>query len=169
MDSETYLCSTCGQAHPGLPLAYGADAPAHWYGMDEAEQAQRWELTPDAAILDGCHFFIRGRLELPIAGHHEPFSWDVWVSLSAESFARTEAMWNVEGREREPPCFGWVSTTLPGYPSTLNLRSRVHTRPVGLAPFVELEPTEHPLAVEQRRGITWDRVREIAAQVQAGG
>jgi hypothetical protein len=41
----------------------------------------------------------------------------------------------------------------------------VHTRPVGERPFVELEPTEHPLAVEQRTGITLDRVREIAATV----
>jgi hypothetical protein len=43
----------------------------------------------------------------------------------------------------------------------LNLKTRVHTRPVGLRPFIELEPTEHPLAVEQQNGITLARVKEI--------
>jgi hypothetical protein len=32
-------------------------------------------------------------------------------------------------------------------------------------PFIELEPTDHPLAIEQRTGISWERVREIAELV----
>jgi hypothetical protein len=34
--------------------------------------------------------------------------------------------------------------------------------PVGQRPLVELEPTEHPLAVEQRQGISMQRVQAIA-------
>jgi hypothetical protein len=49
------------------------------------------------------------------------------------------------------------------YPTTLNLALNVHTRPIGQRPFLEVEPTDHPLAVEQREGITLDRVREINA------
>lgn len=30
-----------------------------------------------------------------------------------------------------------------------------------MAPYVELEPTDHPLAIEQRNGITLERVKEI--------
>ena len=71
-------------------------------------------------------------------------------------------MWEVEGRENEPPYFGWLSTALPLYPETLHLKTNVHTRPLGQRPFVELEPTGHPLAVEQREGITMARVQEIA-------
>jgi hypothetical protein len=37
----------------------------------------------------------------------------------------------------------------------------VHLRNDGIRPYVELEPTSHPLAVEQRLGITLDRVAEI--------
>ncbi|MYX38659.1 DUF2199 domain-containing protein [Streptomyces sp. SID8377] len=44
-------------------------------------------------------------------------------------------------------------------------RTNAHTRPVGTRPLMELEPTDHPLAVEQRTGITQDRVREIAMAV----
>jgi hypothetical protein len=38
----------------------------------------------------------------------------------------------------------------------------VHTQPVGERPLIELEETEHQLAVEQHHGITMSRVREIA-------
>jgi hypothetical protein len=65
--------------------------------------------------------------------------------------------------QREQPYFGWLSTELPLYqPSTLSLKARVHTQPVGQRPFIEVEPTDHPLAVEQRTGITLARVQEIA-------
>ncbi len=35
-----------------------------------------------------------------------------------------------------------------------------------MAPYVELEPTEHPLAIEQRNGITLERVKEIQEMIQ---
>ena len=57
--------------------------------------------------------------------------------------------------------FGWLSSILPTYPSTLHLKTHVHTRPIGIRPLIELEPTDHPLAREQRMGITWERVLEI--------
>jgi hypothetical protein len=41
------------------------------------------------------------------------------------------------------------------------LKTDVHLRPLNKRPLVELEPTDHPLAVEQRNGITMARVREI--------
>ncbi|MCI4339810.1 MAG: DUF2199 domain-containing protein, partial [Thermoplasmata archaeon] len=40
-------------------------------------------------------------------------------------------------------------TSLPLYPDTLLLKTHVHTRPIGQRPFVELEPTDHPLSVER--------------------
>ncbi|MGK5025149.1 DUF2199 domain-containing protein [Janthinobacterium sp. RB2R34] len=36
----------------------------------------------------------------------------------------------------------------------------VHIRDNGLRPCIELQPTEHPLAMEQRNGITVERVAE---------
>jgi hypothetical protein len=45
------------------------------------------------------------------------------------------------------------------------LKTNARTRPVGKRPLIELEPTDHPLAVEQRTGITQDRIREIAIAV----
>jgi hypothetical protein len=63
----------------------------------------------------------------------------------------------------EPPYFGWLSNKLPGYPNTLNLKTTVQSKNVNWRPYIRLEPTEHPLAVEQRNGISSARVQELAA------
>jgi len=160
--ADGYICKSCGEFHAGLPLSYGADAPVYWSSIPIQEREQRGELSTDQCVIDDEYFFVLGRLELPVIGTPELFSWLVWVSLGEENFARMHELWNTEGRESEPPYFGWLSTSLPCYPDTLSLKTHVHTRPIGMRPFIELEATDHPLAVEQRTGITMQRVQEIA-------
>ncbi|MFO0865350.1 MAG: DUF2199 domain-containing protein [Gemmataceae bacterium] len=163
-----WKCASCGQWHDDLPLAFGPPAPAIWYTIPEAEREQRAMLSSDMCLIDEQHGFIVGNLELPIIGSDQRFSWDVWVSLSLPNFKRAFQLWEQQGRESEPPYFGWLSTHLPGYPETLHLKTMVHTREVGRRPRIVLEPTDHPLAIEQRQGITMSRVQEIAALVLHG-
>ncbi|MFD3869359.1 DUF2199 domain-containing protein [Streptomyces sp. NPDC058623] len=143
-------------------MNYTAQAPAGW---DAAlADAEGCLLSSEQCVINAQHYFVKGMIEIPVIGSAEVFSWGVWVSLSPENFSRTADLWNTPGRESESPYFGWLTTDLRLYPrTTLNLKTRVHTRPVGERPSVELELTDHPLAVEQRTGITLDRVREIAA------
>ncbi|WP_433543727.1 DUF2199 domain-containing protein (plasmid) [Streptomyces sp. CA-294286] len=159
-----FLCSGCGAHHPELPMNYAAEAPAAW---DPAfADADDCLLSSDQCVIRAQHYFVKGLIEIPVIGSDEVFSWAVWVSLSRENFSRAADMWNTTGREAEAPYFGWLTTDLSAYsPTTLHLKTHVHTRPVGERPLVELEPTDHPLAVEQRTGITRHRVREIAAAV----
>jgi hypothetical protein len=163
-----FTCRSCGKYHAELPMHYGAEAPLAWYAIPAAQRKRRCVLSADQCIIDGRHYFMVGNLEIPVRRVKEPFSWGVWVSLSARNFARACELWERPGREKEPPYFGWLSTALPGYPDTINLKTQVHTREVGRRPFIELEPTDHPLAVEQREGITRSRVREIAELVLHG-
>lgn len=163
-----WRCRCCGEVHGELPMHYGAPAPALWFTIPEAEREERALLSSDMCLIDGQHGFIVGNLEIPVLDADEHFSWDVWVSLSLPNFKQAFKLWEQAGRESEPPYFGWVSTSLPGYPETLNLKSHVHTRAVGRRPRVELEPSDHPLAVEQRQGITLARVQEIAELVLHG-
>lgn len=165
MPPKGYHCRACGTFHDDLPLHYGAPAPYVYFTIAEEQRDERALLSSDQCVIDDEHFFIVGNVDIPIIGSAELFSWDVWVSLSEKNFARASDLWTTPGRESEPPYFGWLSTLLPGYPSTLSLKTHVHTREVGRRPFVELEPTDHPLAVEQRTGITWERVQEIAELV----
>ena len=61
----------------------------------------------------------------------------------------------------EGPWFGWLCNRIAGYSDTLLLKTQVHLRPYPARPFIELEPTEHPLAVEQREGIDLKRLQSI--------
>jgi hypothetical protein len=157
-----YQCRVCGQFHADLPLSYGAEAPNLWYDIPEDERGQRTILSSDQCEIDQRFFFVLGNIDLPIIGSDQVFSWMAWVSLSQENYECAAQLWHLAGREHEPSYFGWLSTSLPTYPDTLNLKTEVHTRAVGERPFIELEPTEHPLAIEQRTGITWQRIQRIA-------
>ncbi|RSM67715.1 DUF2199 domain-containing protein [Actinoplanes sp. ATCC 53533] len=161
MVDQGYVCRGCGQRHEGLPFSYGAEAPAYWH--DDLVSDERSVLEDETCIIQAQHYFVRARLVIPVLDADENFEWGVWVSLSRDSFGRVLDLWTTQGREREPGYFGWLSTQLPVYPTeTLNLKTDVHTGPVGTRPHVVLEPTDHPLAAEQRSGITTERVREIA-------
>ena len=174
---QGFACAICGRFHGTLPMCYGPAAPELWNQMVKSGHlAQRWlhrlrqffgwrELSADQCVIDNKHFFVLGRIEIPVVGCEEPFVWLAWVSLSEKNFSRASELWCTVGRENEPACFGWLSSALPYEPSTLNLKVNLHTRPVGERPFIELEPTEHPLAVEQRHGISLARVQQIAERL----
>lgn len=160
-----FQCRSCGQWHEGrLPFAYGSPAPAYWHHELAGDPSSK--LSEELCVIAGEHFFVRARIVIPVVDGLGEFEWGVWVSLSHKNFLRTLELWETPGREGEEPYFGWLSTELPVYqPSTLNLKTLVHTQPVGVRPVVELEPTDHPLAVEQRTGITVARVQEFAEQL----
>ncbi len=160
-----WKCNICDQWHTELPFAYGPNYPDLYFDIPEEERDERIQGDKDFCVIDGKHYFVRGRLEIPVTDSDEVFAWDVWVSQSEANFKRTIELMNTEGRETEEPYFGWLSNNLHLYPDTTNLKTHVHTQPVGIVPTIELEPTEHPLAVEQRKGITLARVQEIAALI----
>jgi hypothetical protein len=157
-----YNCTTCGQFHNELPMVLGSPAPALWFSIPESERAERAELSSDQCIIDDEHFFILGQISLPVHDSAEPFTWLAWVSLSEENFNRASELWDAEGRESEPAYFGWLQSALPYQPSTLSLKTLVKTQPVGERPLIEIEPSDHQLSLEQRHGITLQRVQQIA-------
>lgn len=158
-----WTCKCCGKQFNTLPLDFGMSAPDHWFEIPERERKNRGRLSSDICIIDKKDRFVRGCLEVPILGHDDIFVWGVWVSLSAKSFARVHDLWNAEIIENEPPMFGWLCNNISIYPSTMLLKTHLHLRAGNARPLIELEPTDHPLAVEQRTGITLDRVQEIVA------
>lgn len=159
--SEGFSCRTCGQWHPELPLCFGPDAPDLVYTIPEEERAQRVELTSDQCAVDEKYFFIRGRLCLPIIDGPESFVWLAWVSLSEASFLRTCELWDTEGRETEPACFGWLQNDLPYASPTLNLKTQVVTQPVGERPLIEIFDSDHELEQQQRHGVKLQEVQRM--------
>ncbi|WP_376768299.1 DUF2199 domain-containing protein [Paenibacillus alginolyticus] len=162
--SNGYICSCCGKRHDELPMSYGSNAPYYWFQSKPEERDVRFDLNSDLCIMDDEHYFIRGNIEIPVFEEKQVFTWDVWVSLSKDNFNKAVSTWSKSGREKElEPMFGWLSTSIPCYSvETMNLKTMVNIRKVGIRPYIELEPNEHPLALEQRNGISIKRVQEIA-------
>jgi hypothetical protein len=157
---ETWVCSHCGQTRTEAPRSFAFRAPWPWYITPKKERELHCTLTKDYCTLFDEDFFIRGCLEIPIIGEPEPFIWGVWVSLSKEDFEhyRTNCPDPIHCGQ---PYFGWLCSRIQMYPDTLLLKTHVHLRGVNTRPLIELEPTDHPLAVEQRNGLTTARVHEL--------
>lgn len=164
--SMVWTCRTCGCTHTGTPDSYSYDAPWTWYTIPEAERDKRSLLTEDYCAIDNEDFFVRGCLEIPIIGRQSPLIWGVWVSLSRTNWLRERSLAEDPSRTAEPSYFGWLSSRIEIYPDTAALKTNVWTQGVGKRPLIELEPTDHPLAVEQRCGITEERLIEIAERVE---
>lgn len=164
-----FHCVTCGSFHDELPMCLGSPAPAAWFDIPTGDRDHRAQLSSDQCVIDNQHFFLLGRIELPVRDSPDPFVWLTWVSVSESNFARAGELWGTEGRESEPPYFVWVQSVLPYQGGTLSLKGELITRPVGQRPLVMLEPSDHPLSVEQRNGITLARVQEIVENALHGG
>ena len=151
-----------------LPFAYALDEPDPWRAVPAGERRQRGTLTTDRCVIDRKEFCVRGRLEIPVIDRNDRFIWGIWASRLQEGYERIERLWNAELREHEPPIPGTLCSDLPIYPRTAGLTCSLHLRErrAGVR-RIELEPTDHPLAVEQRDGITLERVKEIASRGSA--
>jgi hypothetical protein len=146
-----FKCPTCSKWHEGFPdVAY--DRPYYVTEVPDAEFASRVFLTSDLCVLDDTHFFVRSVLPFRIRGAEDDFYWGVWSTLSEQNFLRYQAAYD-EDMSGWDAMFGYLSNELPGYPDTLNLKLSVQTQRQGDRPLLTLEPTDHPLAVDQRDGM----------------
>jgi hypothetical protein len=163
-------CASCGQRHRGL-MDLAIDHPGLWPAERLGERAPNSAvygrtdvLSPDFCVIGGQDYFVRCVLRLPIAGVKEQmFSYGVWSSLSEANFKLYVDSFDSPRQGELGPWFGWFSNSLKGYPETASLKCYVHPQNDGQRPSLELEPTDHPLAVEQREGVTLDRLFDIFA------
>lgn len=143
-----FRCPVCALDHEELP-ALVLTPP------EPADASVSSDATEDLCMHDNGQFFVRCVLELPIHHSDEVLHFGVWSSLSRDNFLRyRESLGDPVASARLEPMFSWFSSELPGYPDTIALKCRVLPRPDGLRPLIELEPTDHPLAVQQRDGLS---------------
>jgi hypothetical protein len=131
------------------------------------EATERVYLSSDLCIA-GNWFCVRGCIEIPVIDADEPFIWGAWVTISRENYARIVKLWDNPERIYERPYKGLLAHSIPGYRKTLFLKARVHSRPVGERPLIELGRSKSKLAIEQHEGISMARVQEIAEMMLHG-
>ncbi len=166
--TRDWRCASCASAHRGL-FDLASRNPEQWpddtaYRPNGAAADASHILTEDFCILNGEHYFVRCILELPLIGAAgERFAYGIWSTLSKPNFERYMATFD-DGEQGElGPWFGWFSNRLKGYPDTLNIKCNVHPQNARQRPVITLQDADHPLAMESRDGITFDRLREIFA------
>ncbi|HLY99826.1 MAG TPA: DUF2199 domain-containing protein [Candidatus Angelobacter sp.] len=161
---DGFFCATCREFHPGLPFSYAADAPDSYVQLKEDERERRAVLGSDQCIIDEKQFFLRGLVELRIIGSTDIFLWGVWASILEKDFDEISEYWETSGREKLiGPYKGRINNALSEYPNTFNLKCTIRIQPVGARPLFYIDEPEHPLAQEQRAGISLHRVQQIAS------
>lgn len=154
----SYKCPDCDEIHEGLP-DIAADRPDYWWTVPEHERERRIKLTSDTCTIDDEDFFIRGVLEIPIHDYPQNFGFGVWVSQKRENF---QTYLDNFDSDQIGPFFGWLSTNIAYYQEgTTTLKTMAHFRGGDQRPRIETEPTDHPLALAQREGITLAQAWEI--------
>ncbi len=87
--------------------------------------------------------------------------WGVWVQVSEDDFHRYLELWEKDGVEEEPPLRGWLSGGVPAYPGSCGLEVSVHLHSDNQRPLFRVVSDRHPLGVDQRRGITMEKVHSF--------
>jgi hypothetical protein len=168
LTGRSWQCASCEETHIGL-FDLGCTRPDFWQDSQEplansAISGATHCLTPDFCVLNNEHYVIRCVIRLPlVGGQAEYFAFGLWSSLSRKNFDKYVSTFDSGEQDGLGPWFGWVSNRLRGYPDTLNLKCRVHPVPGRQRPWLELEATEHPLALESVRGVTYERLLGIYA------
>jgi hypothetical protein len=174
-----FKCIECGAIHRGSP-SFAFDKPPLYYDVPEPQRCARTMLTRDTCFIAPApndetgqtHCFLRGLLEVPIAGATEPFLWGVWVTQSEDSFMRY--LETFDDDQSGTSSFGWLPVAWAPYKRTRpgeyieNLRCNVLWQGKGKRPLIEVQECDHPLFLDQRDGISWERAVEIARTVMHG-
>lgn len=167
LNKREWTCPSCGEPHQGL-FDLAARHPAQWPHGEEYEPnaALRMDgdfLSEDFCVLRGEHFFVRSLLLLPIIGADKPFGFGVWGTLSRANFELYVETFDGGAQGHLGPWFSWFSNDLRSYPDTVNLKAQMHLRNGRQRPYLQIMSDDHPLARDQREGITFDRVLDLYA------
>jgi len=163
MLQHSWACRCCGAQQADLPLDFFSSAPASWASVPEDQRgAAGNKLDEDLRMIGSKDFFVRGCVEIPIIGQDEIFVWGLWVSISESNFRRVLDLWSAEV-ENEPSIDGYLGNNVTSYPAALGLVAQLQLRSGNQRPKILLKPTNHPLALDQRNGISLTRVEELVS------
>lgn len=155
-----FTCTCCGEVYDEMPLCFGGDYPDFYFTVPPDEREFRIEKAESLCGIDKEHFFHRGRIVIPIIDHPEPLIFNVWTSISEENLSTRTTQWNYPERIPNEPYCGWLQTIVPTYGDIINIKTNAQEEGVGTLPSIWITEEDHPLAVDQRNGITLKEATE---------
>lgn len=165
--TSSFICSTCGETHEGLPTDHGWKLPDDVWAIPEHERSSKAKFDSDLCQL-GSRFFIRCILKVPFNEQPEYYGWGVWVEVAESDFYRYVELFDKDGSaERSVP--GTLANAMPGYPPTLGLTVDVQFQDSTSRPTIAVPTGEHPLAAEQAKGVDNRRYHQILEATGSSG
>ena len=157
----SYTCSGCGELHEGAP-SFSWNEPLNYHCLSD-EDKEKAKLSEDLCVINDGGFFVRGVIEVPIIDFDDPFMWGVWVSQSEENFNFYAEHFDEDLLGRET--FGWLSTQLPIYEDTVNLKTIVQFQNENMRPKIYIQECDHQLSHDFHNGITSEKAIEMANEI----
>lgn len=127
------------------------------------DRARLVRANDDLCVVDGKRFFVRALLPLPVESREHPYCIGLWVEVTEAAFRRIYELWESNEQVLEPSFAAQIANEIPIVSGSLGLRAELRLTGPTTRPDVFLEPSEHPLYVEQARGIDEHRASEYSA------
>jgi hypothetical protein len=159
----SYKCILCGNEHDEDLFDVSSTKPDVYFAIPESERESRIHLTDDTCVVDHGLFLIRGIIEIPIIDTEATFAFGMWATQSWDHF---DAYQSFPESSNIGPFPGQLEGYLRCYEphQTRGLRVTVIFPGGGLRPKFILVDPDHPLAQDQRNGISIERALWIQHQ-----
>lgn len=157
------LCAKCGQDHPLEEMELTFKRPADAARMSPGERREHLQESSDLCIIRGERFFIRAVLPLPVKSRADPYRIGLWVEVAQSDFERVYELWDSEEQRSEPPIPAVVANDIPITPGALGHAAELRLVGPSFRPDVLLQPSSHPIYIEQRSEIDVHRIAEYTA------
>jgi hypothetical protein len=146
------------------------DRPAAWTGGEPVGGDDDFDpdefLSADLCIIANARFFVRGVVELPIlGGGGKSLAYAIWAEVSHAGFGTYFKSLEAPEQAVGSQITGNFANRLQGFPETLGQACSIRLRAGNARPLVTLNAAEHPLAREQARGVTLDRMLDLYAAI----
>ena len=163
--TSSFICSTCGETHEGLPTDHGWTLPDDVWAIPVSERSDQAKFNTDLCQFDN-RFFIRCLLMLPFKEQSGYYGWGIWVEVVEPDFWRYVELYDKDG-SAEPPVPGTIANAMPGCSSTLGLSVLVQFQGSTSRPSAVVSDTSHAIAAEQSQGIDNQRYHEILVDTRS--
>ena len=166
MSGDMVTCRQCGEQHTVDSLELTFFRPDAVVELSEVERARDADESDDLCVISGGRFFIRATLPIPVLESETPYRIGVWVEAEEADFRRVYELWNDEHQVNEPPFSVTLANTIPTVQDTRGLGAELRLTGPTTRPEVFIICSGHPLAGQQRHGVTPHRAYEYTASVQ---